>query len=205
MAQVNLNLHNVPNAHKVPNQHITCFTCSGRHARPVRSRLSQMRLHHVFASSPKVLGPAWQVWTSCFLGPDFGESVLSAALHRSQHWPGSPKQAQTWPDGSTYSMVQGTPAFAGIRPICFGLWCAKNGLLNLIVFLIDLIRSNVPKVYIICLIWPNARKVPEQHITYLTCSGWHITYLTCSYLGPKIIGAIDDAKIDALLAEEITI
>ncbi len=24
------------------------------------------------------------------------------------------------------------------------------------------------------------------------------------YLGPKIIGAIDDAKIDALLAEEIT-
>ena len=82
----------------------------------------------------------------------FGESVLSAVLHRSQHWPGSPKQAQTWPDGSTYSMVQGTSAFAGIRPICFGLWCAKNCLLNLIVFLIDLIRSNVPKVYIKCLI-----------------------------------------------------
>ncbi len=50
-----------------------------------------------------------------FWGPYFGESVLSAVLHLSQHWPGSPKQAKTWPDGSTYSMVQGTPAFAGIK------------------------------------------------------------------------------------------
>jgi hypothetical protein len=35
-----------------------------------------------------------------------------------------------WPDGSTYSIVQGTPAFAEIRPIYFGLWYAKNGVLN---------------------------------------------------------------------------
>ncbi len=49
-----------------------------------------------------------------FLGPDFGESVLTAVLHRSQHRPGSPKQAQTCPNGSTYSIVQGTPAFAEI-------------------------------------------------------------------------------------------
>jgi hypothetical protein len=69
----------------------------------------------------------------------FGESVLTAVLHRSRHRPGSPKQAQTWPDGSTYTIVEGTPAFAEIGPIYFGLWCAKNGVLNLIVFLIDLI------------------------------------------------------------------
>jgi hypothetical protein len=56
--------------------------------------------------------------------------VLTAVLHRSQHQPGSPKQAQTRPDGSTYSIVQGTPAFAEIGPIYFGLWCAKNGVLN---------------------------------------------------------------------------
>ena len=61
---------------------------------------------------------------AAFLGPDFGESVLTAVSHRSQHRPGSPKQAQTWPDGSTYSIVQGTPAFAEIGPIYFGLWCA---------------------------------------------------------------------------------
>ncbi len=51
-------------------------------------------------------------------------------MHWSQHRSGSPKQAQTWPDGSTYSIVQGTPAFAETGPICFGLWCAKNGVLN---------------------------------------------------------------------------
>jgi hypothetical protein len=60
----------------------------------------------------------------------FGESVLTAVSHRSQHRPGSPKQAQTWPDGSTYSIVQGTPAFAEIGPIYFGLYCAENGVLN---------------------------------------------------------------------------
>ena len=32
--------------------------------------------------------------------------------------------------GSTYSIVQGTPAFAEIGPIYFGLWCAKNGVMN---------------------------------------------------------------------------
>ena len=26
--------------------------------------------------------------------------------------------------------VEGTPAFAEIGPTCFGLWCAKNGVLN---------------------------------------------------------------------------
>jgi hypothetical protein len=35
----------------------------------------------------------------------FGESVLTAVLHWSQHRPGSPKQAQTWPNGFTYSIV----------------------------------------------------------------------------------------------------
>jgi hypothetical protein len=57
-------------------------------------------------------------------------SVLTAVSHRSQHRPGSPKQAQTWPNSSTYSIVQGTPAFAEIGPIYFGLWCAKNGVMN---------------------------------------------------------------------------
>ncbi len=56
--------------------------------------------------------------------------MLIAVLYRSQNRPGSPKQAQTWRDGSTYSIVHGTPAFAEIRPIYFGLWCAKNGVLN---------------------------------------------------------------------------
>jgi hypothetical protein len=70
-AVAQVNVHNVPYAHKVPNQHIIYFTCSGWHARPVRSRLYQIRLHHVFDSSPKVLGPAWQVWTSCFIGTWF--------------------------------------------------------------------------------------------------------------------------------------
>jgi hypothetical protein len=37
-----------------------------RLTQPVWSRLCQIWLHHVFASSPKVLGPARQVWTSCF-------------------------------------------------------------------------------------------------------------------------------------------
>jgi hypothetical protein len=64
---------------------------------------------------------------AAFLGPGFGESVLSAVSHRSQHRPGWPKQAQTWPDDSTYSIVHGTPAFPEIGPIYFGLWCAKNG------------------------------------------------------------------------------
>ena len=56
--------------------------------------------------------------------------MLNAVSHRSQHRPGSLKQAQTWPNGSTYSIVQGTPAFAEIGPIYFGLWCAKNGVMN---------------------------------------------------------------------------
>ncbi len=35
--------------------------------------------------------------------------MLTAVLHRSQHRPGSTKQAQTWPYGSNYSIVQGCP------------------------------------------------------------------------------------------------
>jgi hypothetical protein len=61
-------VRNVPNVHKVPNQHIIYFTYSGWRAQPVRNRLCQIRLHYVLASSPKMLGAAWQVWTSCFLG-----------------------------------------------------------------------------------------------------------------------------------------
>jgi hypothetical protein len=49
----------------------------------------------------------------------FGESVLTAVLHRSQHRPGSLKQAQTWPDGSTNSIVQLTPVFAENRTNIF--------------------------------------------------------------------------------------
>jgi hypothetical protein len=60
----------------------------------------------------------------------FGESVYSAVLHRPQHRPGSPNQAQTWPYGSTYSIVQETPALAEIGSIYFSLWCAKNGVRN---------------------------------------------------------------------------
>ena len=69
-------------------------------------------------------------WDLILVGPDSGESVLTPVLHRSQHRPGSPKQAQTWPDGFTYSIVQETPAFAEIGPIYSGLWCAENGVLN---------------------------------------------------------------------------
>ncbi len=58
-AVAQVNVHNLPNARKVPN------------AQPVRSRLCQIRLHHVFANSPKLLGPAWQVWTSYFFGTWF--------------------------------------------------------------------------------------------------------------------------------------
>jgi hypothetical protein len=55
----------------------------------------------------------------------FGESVYSAVLHRPQHQPGSPEQAQTWPFGFTYSILPETPPFAEIGLIYFGLWCAK--------------------------------------------------------------------------------
>ncbi len=51
----------------------------------------------------------------------FGESVYLTVLHRPQHRSGSPKQAQTWPYGFTYSIVQEAPAFAEIRPAYFGL------------------------------------------------------------------------------------
>ncbi len=122
------------NGHNVPNQHIIYITCSGWHAQPVWSRLCQIRLHHVFTSSPKVLGAAWQVWrlwTSCLCGDlIFGQSVYVTVLHWPQHRPGSPKQAQMWPYGSTYSIVQEAPAFAEIGIIYFGLWCAKNGVLD---------------------------------------------------------------------------
>ena len=49
-------------------------------ARPVRSRLCQIWLHHVFASSPKVLWPAWQVWTSCFFGTWFWWISVNCSL-----------------------------------------------------------------------------------------------------------------------------
>jgi hypothetical protein len=75
-------------------------------------------------------GPLGRSEQAVFLGPDFGKSVLTAVLHRSQHRSGSPKQAQTWPNDSTYCIVQGTPAFDEIRPMYFGLWCAENGVLN---------------------------------------------------------------------------
>jgi hypothetical protein len=65
-----------------------------------------------------------------FLDLIFGESVYSAVLHQPKHQPGSPKQVQTQPYGSTYSIVQETPAFAEIVPIHFGLWYAKNGVIN---------------------------------------------------------------------------
>ncbi len=50
------------------------------HTHPVRSRLCQIRLHHVFASSPKVLGPAWQVRTSCFFGTWFWWISVNCSL-----------------------------------------------------------------------------------------------------------------------------
>jgi hypothetical protein len=37
-----VHVHNLLNAHKVPNQHTMYFTCSGWHAQPVRSRLCQL-------------------------------------------------------------------------------------------------------------------------------------------------------------------
>ncbi len=80
---------------------------------------------------PKGAGACLAGLNKLFFGDlTFGESVLTAVLHRSQHRPGSPKQAQTWPDGSTYSIVQETPAFAETGPIYFGLWCAENGVLS---------------------------------------------------------------------------
>ncbi len=118
-------VHNVPNVHKVPNQHIIYLTYSGWCFQPVLSRLCQIRLHHVSASSPQMLGPAWQVWTRFIWDLILGESVHSAVLHRPQHRPGSPRQSQTWPYGFSYSIVQETPAFA---VLVYGV--PKNGALN---------------------------------------------------------------------------
>ena len=127
MAQVNL--HNLPNSHKVPKQHIIQFTCSGT---PVLygAGYAKSDFTTCLPVPRRCCGQLGRSEQAAFLGPDFGESVLTAVSHRSQHRPGSPKQAQTWPDGSTYSIVQGTPAFAETGPKCFGLWCAKNGVLN---------------------------------------------------------------------------
>jgi hypothetical protein len=99
-------------------------------------------------------GPLGRSEQAVFWGPDFDESVFIAVFHRSQHRPGTPKQAQTWPDGSTYSIVQGTPAFAEIGPIYFGLWCAKNGVLNQFShsLLIEIPSSDTSTV-IVC--WPG--------------------------------------------------
>ncbi len=64
-------IHHVPNVHKVPKQYIIYLTYSGWHSQPVLGRLCQNRLHHVIASSPKMLGPTWRVWTSSFMGTWF--------------------------------------------------------------------------------------------------------------------------------------
>ena len=45
--------------------------CKSWRARRVRDRLCQVWLHHVFTSPLEVLGPAWQVQTSCFSGTWF--------------------------------------------------------------------------------------------------------------------------------------
>ncbi len=72
-------------------------------------------------------GPLGRSEQAAFRGPDFG---WIGVLHRPQHRPESPKQAQTRPNGSTYSIVQEAPTLAEIGPIYFGLWCAKNGVAN---------------------------------------------------------------------------
>jgi hypothetical protein len=127
VAQVNL--HNLPNSHKVPKQHIIQFTCSGT---PVLygAGYAKSDFTTCLPVPRRCCGQLGRSEQAAFLGPDFGESVLTAVSHRSQHRPGSPIQAQTWPDGSTYFIVQGTPAFAEIGPIYFGLWCAENGVLD---------------------------------------------------------------------------
>ncbi len=133
------NIHNLKNrqsctsavarVNKVPNQHIIKFTCAGT---PILygAGYAKSDFTTCLPAPQRCWGRLGRSEQAVFWGPDFGESVLTAVLYRSQHRPGSPKQAQTWPDGSTYSIVQGTPAFAEIRPIYFGLWCAKTGFLN---------------------------------------------------------------------------
>jgi hypothetical protein len=120
-------VRNVPNVYNVPNQHRIFLTCSGWCTEQAMPNPTSPRVCQLPTGA-----------RACFAGLNklfFGdliycESVYSAVLYRPQHRPGSPNQAQMWPYGSTNSIVPGTPAFAEIGSICFGLWCAKNGALN---------------------------------------------------------------------------
>ncbi len=117
-AAAQVNVHNLPNIHKEPNQHIKYLTCSGTPSLYGAGYAeSDFTTCHGLPAPQRCWGHLGRSEQAVFLGTDFGESVLTAVLHGSQHRPGSPKQAQTWPDGSTYSIVQGTPAFAEIGPI----------------------------------------------------------------------------------------
>ncbi len=113
-----VNVHNLPNVHKEPYLYIIYL-----------------------AGTPSLYGAGYAKsdFTTCLPAPQrcwgqlgrseqpvfwdliFYESVLPAVLHWSHHRPESPKQAQTRPDGSTDSIVQGTPAFSEIGAIYFGL------------------------------------------------------------------------------------
>ena len=130
-AVAQVNVHNLPNAHKVPNQHIIYLTCSGTPSLYGAGYAeSDFTTCHGLPAPQRCWGHLGRSEQAVFRGPGFGWISVFAVLHQPQHWLGSPKQAQTWPDGSTYSIVQGTPAFAEIGAIYFGLWCAKNCVLN---------------------------------------------------------------------------
>ncbi len=107
-----VNIHNLPNVHKEPNPYIIYLagTSSLYGAGYAKSDFTTC-----LPAPQRCWGPLGRSEQAVFLGPDFGESVLTAVWHRSQHRPGLPKQAQTWPYGSTYSIVQGTPATCARR------------------------------------------------------------------------------------------
>ena len=105
------------------NQDAAWFTWQKGTVRPAcmeqaMPSLTSPRVHQL----PKGAGARLTGLNKRFLGDlTLDESVYSAVLHRPQPRPGSPKQAQTWPDGSIYSIVQEAPTFAEIGPMYFGL------------------------------------------------------------------------------------
>ncbi len=114
-----VNVHNLPNAHKIPNQHIIYLLALAGTPSLHGAGYAKSDFTTCLPAPQRCWSPLGRSEQAVFLGPDFGESVLTAVLHRPQHRPGSPKQAQTWPNGSTYCIVQGTPAFCCNRTNIF--------------------------------------------------------------------------------------
>ncbi len=113
-------IHNVPDVHKVPNKHIIYF--SGAPSL-YSAGYAKSDFTTCLPTPQRCWGPLGRSASgqAVFGGPDFWRisglnwirpSCTSLSIGQDRY-------------GSTYSIVQGTSAFAEIRPIYFGLWCAK--------------------------------------------------------------------------------